>query len=131
MSFSQVVLEGETWHMFAASEDLRYSRTITTVHAVSTDRGLHWHAVNCSVMPGQDACVFPLGGNNDSGSNDSRSSSHQQQSNPHHPVRYGMLYERPGMSDQRGCQPFLALLNGSLASTIPTLTTARASNGVG
>ena len=50
MSFSQVVMEGGTWHMFAASEDLRYSTSEHSVHAVSADQGASWRCVNSSVM---------------------------------------------------------------------------------
>ena len=105
MSFSQVQIEDGLWHMFCASEDLRYSPQEHTTHAVSTDGGRSFHAVNRTVIPGQDACVAPLA------SNDEASSAAG--------TAYLMLYDRPGQFDQRGCQPYLALLNGTLKSTIP------------
>jgi hypothetical protein len=30
-----------------------------------------------------------------------------------------MMYDQPGLFDQKGCTPYLALLNGSLRSAIP------------
>jgi hypothetical protein len=107
MSFSQVQIEDGLWHMFCASEDLRYSAQEHTTHAVSTDGGLSFHAVNRSVIPGQDACVVPL------------APQQQQQQQRQQRQQYLMLYDQPSFFDQRGCSPYLALLNGTLRSTIP------------
>jgi hypothetical protein len=111
MSFSQVQIEDGLWHMFCASEDLRYSTQEHTAHAVSTDGGLSFHAVNRTVIPGQDACVVPMVAT--------------RRANSVGAASYIMLYDQPGKFDQRDCQPYLALLNGTLKSTIPSEEKAR------
>ena len=68
-------------------------------------------------MLGQDACVFPVA---QPGRGVHRAEPPQQQQQQ----QYLMLFDQPGLFDQHGCTPFLARLDGSLASTIsPPLKT--------